>query len=195
VGALAAIGPQVEIAADRFRAGDAGVQAVVLEQVVAGVGRAALAGWFLRRRQLHRVVEVGKRVFRRLRRALLANDVRFPVIEVQPRRLGRALGRLAEAGRPRDPDRDLVSAEARDLDLGDAELVAAVADLVDRAVDRVGVHRRLLRGRPTLEDELDAALKVEAEAGLLARDHRHRDGEQAKHEQQHEQVAAPPGHW
>ena len=54
-------------------------------------------------------------------------------------------------------------ADPRDFDLRDAELVAAGADDVDALFHRRAVDRRLLRGRPALQDELHAALEVKAE--------------------------------
>ena len=101
----------------------------------------------------------------------------------------RALGVL-DAG---EADRDLVAAEPLDLGLGDAERVDALAHDVDRAVDRLGRDLALRRGL-ALVDELDAALEVEAEARLLGRDHDHRRGQEAEHQQDHEEVASAGGH-
>jgi hypothetical protein len=65
-------------------------------------------------------------------------------------------------------DHDLVRALLADLGLGDAELVDAVAHDVDRAVDVLGREHVALR-RLRLEDDLEAALEVEALAEALVR--------------------------
>ena len=68
-------------------------------------------------------------------RLLRADQVRLPVVEVElgggPDLVDRPL-RVGDVGQA---DRDLVGAEARDLGLGDAELVDPLADDLDRAVD------------------------------------------------------------
>ena len=122
---------------------------------------------------LDRVVEAGDRLLPAVDLgvvglAVLVEDVRFPVVEEE-------LGGGADLARgalgvldARQVDLDLVLARARDLRLGDAEGVDAVAHDVQRALQRLGVDRRLL-GRLALVDELDAALEVEAELRRLGR--------------------------
>src|SRR5690349_854386 len=83
-------------------------------------------------------------------RKLAADQVRFPVVEVETGRLRRTFGCLADARRARDADLDLVVPDLGDFDLRDAELVAAGADDVDRAFHRAAVDRRLLGRRPRL---------------------------------------------
>ena len=116
-------------------------------------------------------------------------DVLLPVVEEELGRradlLGGALGVL-DAGQV---DLDLVLAGARELRLGDAEGVDAVAHDVERALQRLGGDLRLLR-RLALVDELDAALQVEAELRRLGQDRRGRPCDQTEDDQQDEQVAA-----
>ena len=67
-------------------------------------------------------------------------------------------------------DLDLVDADPRDLGLGDAERVDALADDLDRAVDVLGPSTSGTCGVGTgLVDELGAAAQVEAEHGLACR--------------------------
>ena len=127
------------------------------------------------------------------RRGGATDDVALPVVEVELR--GRAdlgLGALQvlHAGQA---DRDLVVAEPLDLGLRDAQAVHALPHDVDRAVDRLG-RDLALRGRLALVHQLDAALQVETELGLLRDDDRHRADHEAEHQQDHEQISPPRAH-
>ena len=97
-------------------------------------------------------------------------------------------------GDARQADVDLVAAGALQLRLRDAERVDALAHDVERAVQAVGRDLGLLLGGLALEDELDAALQVETELGLLGEDHRERRGEEAHDREQDEDVATAIGH-
>jgi hypothetical protein len=137
--------------------------------------------------------DLGDLLVRRVRLALRPDDVGLPVVEEE-------LGDLADLPlRPRrvrhvgQADGDLVAPGALDLGLGDTELVDALAHDVERPVDRVAVDRRLLR-RLGLVDQRDAALQVEAEAGLLRRDDEEGRRQEARDEQQDEEIAATVGH-
>jgi hypothetical protein len=161
---------------------------VGLEEVVLALGGVVRVHHLgPRRRLLDRLVEAGDR------RARVADDVLLPVVEVE---LGGGadllLGpvQVLDAGQA---DGDLLRAEALDLRLGDTELVDALPDDVDRAVDRLG-RDLALRRRLTLVDELDPALQVEAEARLLRVDHDAGCEQETQHQQDHEEVAAAGGH-
>src|SRR5690606_10314675 len=89
---------------------------------------------------------------------------------------------------------DLVGTETGNLDLGNTELVAARTDDVHRAIHRLGGDLLDLRGRPALQGQLDATLKVETQLRRLLDHDDRRDDHQSEHEQQHEYVAAPASH-
>ena len=89
---------------------------------------------------------------------------------------------------------EIWSAEPRDFGLGDAELVDPLADDLDRAVDVAAADFFDLAGRRALVDELDAALQVEAELGLLVGDDHARDDDQPEHEEQYEELPATTPH-
>ncbi len=122
----------------------------------------------------------------RVRPAVLVEDVGFPVVEEQlgggADLLGGALGVVLA----RQVDLDLVLAGLEQLRLGHAEGVDAVAHDVQRPLERLAGDRGLLGGRLALVDELDAALEVQAELGVLPGDHVEGRGEQAEHDQQDE---------
>ncbi len=150
------------------------------------------------RRPLDRVVEAGDGLLAAVDLgvvglAVLVEDVLLPVVEEE-------LGGRADLARgalgvldAREVDLDLVLARARELGLGDAEGVDAVAHDVQRALERLGVDRRLL-GRLALVDELDAALEVEAELGRLGQDRDRGSRDQAEDDQQNEEMATAFGH-
>lgn len=77
-----------------------------------------------------------------------SDQVVLPVIEVKPGGFGCAFGRGTDVGRARNAHRDLVGAQSRNLDFGNAELVATGTDDVHRAVHRLGSDFLDLRGRP-----------------------------------------------
>ncbi len=170
-----------EVVARRVGAGRE--QLVRLEEVVgAGRGVVVVLDGLLLGRALDRRIEAHDR---RLR---AADHVFLPVVEEQLR--GRAdllLGAL-EVLDARQAHRDLVVAEPLDLGLGDTEAVDALADDVDRAVDRLG-RDLALRSGLALVDQLDAALQVEAELRLLGDDDDQRRDQQAERQRDHEQVA------
>ncbi len=127
-------------------------------------------------------------------RLLAAEQVRLPVVEVELRGGADPFGRPFRFGDVGEADRDLGFAEARDLRLGDAQLVDSFADDLDRGVDVRSRDFRHLPGRGRLVDELDAPLQVEAEAGLLVGDDDAREDGQPEHEEQYEEMAAPLPH-
>ena len=139
-------------------------------------------------------VRILRRQLGRDRSAVRREDVLLPVVEVELGGRSDLLLRASEVLHVGQPDGDLVSARALDLGLADAELIDAAADDVERAVERLGRHRRHLLGRLALVDELDAALEVEAEPRRLGRDREQRRGEQTRDEKQDEAVAAAVGH-
>src|SRR6185436_11630773 len=98
---------------------------------------------------------------------LATDQVRFPVVKVEPRWLRCAFSRLANASRPRYADLDLVVSDLGDFDLRDAELIAAGADDVDRPFHRGVVDGRLLRRRSPLQDQLHTALEIETQLRFL----------------------------
>ncbi len=98
-------------------------------------------------------------------------------------------------------DGDLVAAGGLDLRLGDAQLVDAVAHDVDRPLEGILGHGRRLSARQALVDELDAALEVEAENGLLglhcagyAGDHDQRADQQPDDDEQDEAISLAISH-
>ena len=104
--------------------------------------------------------------------------------------LGRGL-RVLDAG---ERDRDLVAGLLADLRLTHAELVDARADDRDRLVDlRVG-GRVLGVARHGLEDDLEAALEVQAEHRRLHPRHDARKPEQDEHGQQDQVILGSVGH-
>ena len=139
-----------------------------------------------------RLTAVG--VLVRVRLAVLVEDVGFPVVEEQlgggADLLRGALGVLDA----RQVDLDLRVAGLQQLRLGDAEGVDALAHDLQRALERLLRDGRLLGRRLALVDELDAALEVEAELGVLLRDDVERPGDQAEDDQQDEERAAAFGH-
>jgi hypothetical protein len=146
-------------------------------------------------RLLDRLVEAGDRrllagVLVRVRLARLVEDVGFPVVEEQLRGRAHLLGRALGVVDAWEVHLDLVAAREQQLGLGDAERVDAVAHDVQRALERLLRHRRLLRCRLALVDELDATLEVETEGRLLARDDEDRPCDQSEDEQQDEERAA-----
>ncbi len=90
------------------------------------------------------------------------DEVRLQVVELELRRLADDLGGAGGVEDAGEVDRDLVGALPADLGLGDAELVDAVADDLDRAIEILIRNLTPLR-RLGLEDELEPALQVEAE--------------------------------
>ncbi len=99
---------------------------------------------------------------------LVAGRVERVLVDVEEPELGGLadqLGGLVGIGDARELDRDLVLALLPDLRLGDTERVDAVPDDLDREVE-VLLGDLLALGRDRLEDELDAALEVEAELDL-----------------------------
>jgi hypothetical protein len=91
-------------------------------------------------------------------------------------------------------DLDLAAADQRQLRLGDAERVDALAHDLQRPVQGLLVDLRLLRRGLALVDELDAALEVQAELGLLGRDDHRGGGDQPEDQEQDEQRAAAIRH-
>ena len=127
--------------------------------------------------------------------AALPEDVGLPVVELQLGRRAHLGDRAIGVVDVRQADRYLIPPRALDLGLGDAECVRALADRLDRVVHRLGRDRRDLRGRLALVDELDPAAQVEAQDGLLRRDHGQRAREQHEHERDDREVAFTRGHW
>ena len=129
----------------------------------------------------------------------VGEQVRLPVIELQASGgadLG--LGALGVLHRWQ-ADGDLLAARALDLRLGHAEGVDALAHRLDRVVDRLLGDLGDLRGRARLVDELDAALEVEAELGVLGersagQDHQQREHEQCRDGAEDRQIADAVAH-
>jgi hypothetical protein len=119
----------------------------------------------------------------RARLSVCADDVRLPVVELQLRRGPNLLLGAVGVRDVRQADRDLVRPGALDLRLGDAQCVGALADRLDRVVDRLRRDLRHLRRRAALVDQLDAALQVEAEARLLLERAARNDQQRRQHEQ------------
>jgi hypothetical protein len=115
-------------------------------------------------------------------RPLGADQVRLPVVEEELGGGADLVDRPFGVGDVGEADRDLGLAEARDLGLGDAELVDPFADDLDRRVDVAARDFLGLAGRRRLVDELHPALEVEPEAGRLGRDDQGREQHQAQHE-------------
>src|SRR5262249_48190212 len=125
-----------------------------------------------------------------VRRRWVGDDVRLPVVEVELRRLADLLARPGRIGDVRQPDPDRVRADPGDLRLGDAERVGPLPDDLDRPVDVVAADGRVLRGRSGLEDQLGAALQIEAQGRLLGRHDDARPDHEQGHEGQNEDVAS-----
>jgi hypothetical protein len=129
----------------------------------------------------------------------VGEDVRLPVVELEPGRVADLLARALGVLHVREPDRDLPRAGALDLGLGDAQRVDALAHRLDRVVDGLRRDLRDLRRRLALVDELDAALEVEPELGVLRErrprdDHQQRQHEQSGDDAQDRQVAGTACH-
>ena len=154
---------------------DVGVGLRVEQVVLRAVGRALVleALGRLLGGDLDRVVVARERCLApgHVRGHGVGDDVGLPVVEMELRRLPDLLARVGRVAHVRQPDPDGVGADPRDLRLGDAERVGPLADDLDRAVDVRPIDRGVLRRRASLEDQLGAALEVEAEGGLLGRDH------------------------
>jgi hypothetical protein len=174
------------------------LERVLVEEVVGGPGggaevlqalRLLLAG------ELDRVVEpveapLGGVVELRVRR----DDVPLEVVEEE---LGGGADLLDGALGVRhvgQPDLDLVLADLRDLGLGDAQLVGAFAQDVQRPVHVGGVDVGVLRGGVRLVDELRAAAEVQPEDGFLGRDGVDGRRRQEHDEAQDHEVSAPGSH-
>jgi hypothetical protein len=128
-----------------------------------------------------------------VRLAVLAEDVRLPVVEVELGRRADLLLGLVGVLDVGQRDVDLVGARPLDLGLRDAELVDALAHDVDRPVD--GVPGDLAEPRRLgLVDERHAALQVEAQAGRLRGDDHDGGDEQPGDEEQDEEVATTVVH-
>jgi len=84
-------------------------------------------------------------------------------------------------------DLDLVVARLEELGLGDAERVDALLHEVDRPLHGIGVDHGLRRGRLSLVDELDAALEVQAELGVLGGDDCDRAADEGGDDEQDEE--------
>jgi hypothetical protein len=130
---------------------------------------------------------------RRVRPALVVEDVRFPVVEEElggrPDLGGRAVGVLDA----REVHLEVAPGEQQ-LGLRDAEGVDPLAQEAEGPVERLLGDGGLRLGRLALVDELDAALEVEAELGLLRRDDRDRPGDEAEDQQEDEEIATAIGH-
>jgi hypothetical protein len=127
------------------------------------------------------------------RLAFGADHVGLPVVEEQLRGLADHLFGLFRIAHVRQRDVDFVRPRALDFRLRHAQLVDALTHDVDRAVQRFGVDFRL-RGGLGLVDELDAALQVEAQAGLFRSNDCEGRGDQPGDDQQDQPVAAAVGH-
>jgi hypothetical protein len=130
----------------------------------------------------------------RVRQAVVAEDVLLPVVEEHLgdlADLALGFGRVLDV---RQVDVDLVGSGAQDLRLRDAELVDALAHDVQRALERVAGDLGGELGRLGLVDEADAALEIQALAGLLRHDDDGARDEQTRYEQQDEEVASAVGH-
>jgi hypothetical protein len=117
------------------------------------------------------------------------------VVERELRRRADDRRRLVHVVHRRQLDVDLVRPLLRHDRLRDAELVDALADDLDRAVHVVR-RQRLALGRLSLEDDLDAALKVESLAeGPVDRRARQRErddaAERGEDEDDEREVGAP----
>ncbi len=129
-----------------------------------------------------------------IRPAILVEDVRFPVVE---NHLGGGADLLGHAIRVFDAgkvDFKLILAGNQQFRLGDAELVDAVAHDLQRALKRFFGDHRYLLGRLGPVDQLHAALKIEAQAGLPGSDDRDRNGDQPENGEQDEKAPAAIGH-
>ena len=129
--------------------------AVGAEQVVAVGGRAVVLLVGLLRREVRARRHVGllglrllllrelRGVVERLRagerhvRPVRVEHVRLPVVELELRGGAHLLDRALRVLHARQADRDLVAAGALDLGLGDAERVGALADRLERVVERL----------------------------------------------------------
>ena len=139
-------------------------------------------------------------VVRSARLAARPEHARLPVVEVElPGRADRRLG-LRDVLRAREAHVDLVAPGASDRGVGEAERVDAGLDDVDRLADRARIDLGAAR-RAALEDQLDAALEVEAELRLLRLDDPRDPGRDEQREdddpgdqRQHEGVAAAVTH-
>ena len=145
-------------------------------------------------RALDRVVEAGDGLLAavdlgRVGLAVLVEDVLLPVVEEELGGRADLVGGALGVVDARQVDLDLVLARARELGLGDAERVDAVAHDVQRALQRLGGDLRLL-GRLALVDEPDAALEVEAELRRVREENGRRARDQPEDDQQDEQMAA-----
>ncbi len=190
-----------QVALARLRPGDV-LAALLLEQVELRPGRRAdvVALRVLLGGELDRVVEARRRLLVEVgRRHLLGlrierDDVRLEVVEVELGGVADLVDRALRVLDVREADLDLVGPERRDLGLGDAEGVDAVADDLDRAVDVLLVDGRVLGARLALVDELGAAAEVEAELRRLRRDHQDRPGQQQQDQRDDRDVRAARAH-
>ncbi|GBD46582.1 hypothetical protein HRbin41_01410 [bacterium HR41] len=160
------------------------------------IGR--LGAWLLSRRYAYRLPQ-GAAAGVRLVRPAAAQHVRLPVVKLElsggSDLLDRPLGVL-DVGQP---DGNLIGTGALDFGLGDTERVGALADRLDRIVDRLRGDLGHLRGRLTLVDQLDAAAQVETEARRFVQrraghDHQRRQHEQRGDEREDRAVAPSGGH-
>ncbi len=170
------------------------VEARAVGGVVVAVGLRLAAGG-----ALDRVLEAGDRllgvrVLVRVRPAVLVEDVRFPVVEEQLGRGADLALRVLGVLDAWEVDLDLVVAGEQQLGLGDAERVDALAHDVERVLQRLLRDRRLLRRRLARVDQLHAALQVEAEHRVPARDRVDGPRDQREDGQQDEERAAAFGH-
>ena len=145
-------------------------------------------------RALDRVVEAGDGLLAAVDLglvglAVLVEDVLLPVVEEELGGRADLVGGALGVVDARQVDLDLVLARARELGLGDAERVDAVAHDVQRALQRLGGDLRLL-GRLALVDEPDAALEVEAELRRVGEENGRGARDQPEDDQQDEQMAA-----
>jgi hypothetical protein len=129
----------------------------------------------------------------------VGEDVRLPVVELQAGGVADLLARALRVLDVGQADGDLARAGALDLGLRDAERVDPLAHRLDRVVDRLRRDLRDLRRRLALVDELDAALEVEPELGVLRErrprdDHQQRQHEQRGDDAQDRQVAGTACH-
>ncbi len=124
----------------------------------------------------------------------LADHVRFPVVEEELRGVSDLLDRPVGVLDIGKANRDLRLTDSRDLRLGDAEAVGAIADDLDRPVHVLRCHLGVLRGRPTLVDQLGTAAQIEAELRVFLEDDRERPRQEGTHERENDQVAATTAH-
>ncbi len=207
---LAVRGRVVLALAERLLVG-ADRQAVRAEQVVLVAGGVVLLVGLFRRqvRARRHVVLLGLRLLLRSHlgglverlgarvrgvRPAVAEYVRLPVVELELRRRAHLVDGALRVLHVRQADRDLVAAGALDLGLGDAQGVGALADRVERVVERLRGDRRDLRRRLALVDELGAALQVKAQARGLRRDHEAGRCQQQQHDPEDREVPGPVGH-